>query len=300
MTPLPSALEALLQAPSHDLGGFSVARALPQAKCRAVGPVVFLDHMGPAEIAPGVGFDVRPHPHIGLATVTYLFEGEIFHRDSLGVTQPIRPGAVNLMIAGRGITHSERAGDEFRAKGGRVHGVQLWVALELSREECEPSFVHFAEASMPTIEREGARIRVLLGEAYGARSPAQVSSRTLLVDVQLAPGATLVLPDSVQDVAFFVVDGAVTVDEIVCARRALGVRAKGESLTVKAGAQGAHLVLVGGDYVDGQYDRHPRFMEWNFVASTRERIDEAKRRWVNREFPLVPGDENERIPLPGE
>ncbi len=277
-----------------------MARALPQAKCRAVGPVVFLDHMGPAVIAPGVGFDVRPHPHIGLATVTYLFEGEIVHRDSLGFTQAIRPGAVNLMIAGHGITHSERAGDELRANGGRVHGVQLWVALELDHEECEPSFVHCTAASIETIERDGARIRVLLGEAYGLRSAAQVSSRALLVDVELAPDARLALPDSVQDVAFFVVDGAVSVDEIVCATRALGVRAKGASLAVKAGPAGAHLVLVGGDYLDGQHDRHPRFMEWNFVASTRERIEEAKKRWVNRGFPLVPGDEHERIPLPGE
>lgn len=296
------ALEALFHGRVHDLGGgFTVARALPQTGCRAVGPVVFLDHMGPAEIPPGRGFDVRPHPHIGLATVTYLFEGEIVHRDSLGVHQAIRPGAVNLMVAGRGITHSERAGDEFRRDGGRVHGVQLWVALQRADEQCEPSFVHHPSDTLPSARVDGASVRVLLGEAFGLRSPAQVSARTLLAEVRVEPGASFALPDSVQDVAFLVIEGAVSLDAVVIEPRSLGVRAQGQrGVTLRAGGEGALVVLVGGDYLDGAYDRTPRLIEWNFVASSRALLDEARARWIARGFPTVPGDEHERIPFPGE
>jgi redox-sensitive bicupin YhaK (pirin superfamily) len=256
--------------------------------------------MGPSTLPPNTGFDVRPHPHIGLATVTYLFDGEIVHRDSLGVRQSIEPGAVNLMIAGAGITHSERASDALRTLGGKIHGVQLWVALEREHEACEPSFAHYPARAMPSLDRGDTRIRVLLGEAYGARSPAQVSSRALLVDARLKRGARLTLPENVQDVAFFVVDGEVYVDDRSFEREALGVRAIGARLEFIARTGDAHVVIVGGDYLDGRYERSPRLMEWNFVASTRERIDDAKRRWVAREFPRVPGDEHERIPLPGE
>lgn len=296
------ALEALFHGRVHDLGGgFTVARLLPQMGCRAVGPVVFLDHMGPADIAPGRGFDVRPHPHIGLATVTYLFEGEIVHRDSLGVHRPIRPGAVNLMVAGHGITHSERAGDEFRRDGGRVHGVQLWVALQKEHEQCEPSFAHHPAETLPSAQLEGAAVRVLLGEAFGLRSPAQVSAQTLLAEARLEPGARLPLPDSVQDVAFLVIEGSVALDEVVIEPRSLGVRAQGQrAVTLLAGSEGALVVLVGGDYLDGAYDRGPRLIEWNFVASSRALLDAARARWIAREFPTVPGDEVERIPYPGE
>lgn len=297
-------LELLLKARTHDLGdGFIVGRALPQTGCRAVGPTVFLDHMGPNDVPPGKGFDVRPHPHIGLATVTYLFEGEIMHRDSLGFVQPIRPGAVNVMVAGRGIVHSERATEETRRDGARLHGIQLWIALPKEDEEMEPSFVHHPASGFPTLElgaEGGPRVsaRVLLGEAWGASSPAVITSRPLFAVADLEAGATLEVP-GVEDVCVYVVSGAITVGDTAVGPRELAVRAEGRATSVHA-QEDSRIVFVGGPHLDGVRSRNPRHLEWNFVSSSRERLDEAKRRWVRREFPTVPGDDQERIPLPGE
>lgn len=298
-------LELLLHARRHDLGdGMVVGRALPQAACRAVGPVVFLDHMGPSELAPGKGFDVRPHPHIGLATFTYLFEGEIVHRDSLGFVQPIRPGAVNVMIAGRGIVHSERASDDTRRDGGRLHGIQLWIALPKVDEACAPSFVHHPDDRFETRTIGGARVRVLLGEAFGARSPVEVSSRPFFAVAELERGARLEAPVDVEDLAVYVVEGAIDASGARLAALDLAVRTPGRALSIEA-IEPSRIVLVGGAHLDGvspsaRGDRSPRLLEWNFVSSTREGLEDAKRRWVRREFPTIPGDDRERIPLPGE
>ncbi|MFN7698562.1 MAG: pirin family protein [Deltaproteobacteria bacterium] len=298
-------LELLLSARRHDLGhGMVVGRALPQAACRAVGPVVFLDHMGPSELRPGEGFDVRPHPHTGLATFTYLFEGEIVHRDSLGFVQTIRPGAVNVMIAGHGIVHSERATEDTRRDGGRLHGIQLWIALPKVDEACAPSFVHHPADRFETLVNVGARVRVLLGEAFGARSPVELSSRPFFAVCELERGARLETPLHVDDLAVYVVEGEIDASGARLATLDLGVRAPGRSLLLAA-LEPSRLVLVGGAHLDGvspsaRGDRSPRQLEWNFVSSTREGLEDAKRRWVRREFPTIPGDDRERIPLPGE
>lgn len=300
-----AALELTLHARRHDLGdGMVVARALPQAACRAVGPVVFLDHMGPSDLAAGKGFDVRPHPHVGLATFTYLFEGEIVHRDSLGYVQTIRPGAVNVMIAGGGIVHSERASDETRRDGGRLHGIQLWIALPRVDEACAPSFVHHPEERFETRELGGAAVRVLLGEAYGVRSPVEVSSRPFFAACELEPGARLEAPSDIDDLAVYVVEGAISAGSEPLGPLELAVRASGRPLVIEA-RERSRVVLVGGAHLDGvspseRGDRSPRLLEWNFVSSTREGLEDAKRRWVRRAFPTIPGDDRERIPLPGE
>jgi len=298
-------LELLFTAKTHDLGdGLVVGRALPQAGCRAVGPVVFLDHMGPSDIAAGKGFDVRPHPHIGLATVTYLFEGEIVHRDSLGFVQPIRPGAVNVMVAGKGIVHSERASDQTRREGGHLHGIQLWIALPTHDEECDPSFVHHASATLPSTEittPEGAvaRVRVLLGEAWGVRSPAVVSSRPFFAIAELNRGARLEVPRAIDDVAIYLASGGITIDDVAITPRQLAVRAEDRAMSFVA-TEPSRVVLVGGPHLEGVRSRNPRHLEWNFVSSSKERLEDAKRRWVARAFPTIPGDDQERIPLPGE
>ncbi len=301
-------VELVLRARTHDLGGgMVVGRALPQMGCRAVGPVVFLDHMGPSELPPGVGFDVRPHPHIGLATVTYLFDGEIMHRDSLGFVQAIRPGAVNVMVAGRGITHSERASDEGRRDGVHLHGIQLWIALPEKDEACEPSFVHHPEPSFPTVAGEGVWLRVLLGELLAGRSPAVISSLPLFVVAEFDEGGTLALPSTIDDVAVYVVSGSLAIGSgapLTLDRGMLAVRAAERELPIRA-LERSRVVIVGGAHLDGRSpaargDRSPRHLEWNFVSSSKERLEEAKRRWRHHEFPAIPGDDQERIPLPGD
>lgn len=278
-----------------DLGdGFLVHRALPSAKRRAVGPFVFLDQFGPVQLPPGKGLDVRPHPHIGLATVSYLYEGVILHRDSLGSVVPIHPGEVNWMTSGRGIVHSERSPAELRADGPRLYGLQFWVALPREKEQCEPAFAHHDAESIPRAERPGARLSVVLGEAFGKVSPVAVTSPMFLVDVRLDPGATLDLEVAHPERAAYVLAGEVRGGESAefVPREHLVVFDKGEPARLTAGDQPAHVVLLGGPPLDA-----PRFLWWNFVSSDRDLILEAQAAWSEQRFPKVPG-EDEFIPLP--
>jgi len=271
----------------RDLGGFSVRRVLPAAERSAVGPFVFFDEMGPTRFASGAGIDVRPHPHIGLSTVTYLFEGEIVHRDSLGVVQAIRPGEVNLMTAGRGVVHSERTDAAQRASGPRVHGIQSWMALPDGREEIEPAFEHHPAASLPAAEIEGARVRLILGEAFGLRSEVTAHARTLYAEVKLPAGSALELPRE-HELAAYLVEGAAAVDDCALAAHTLAVVAGAARLRASSASR---VMLLGGEPVG------PRHLWWNFVSSSRERIERAKRDWRGGAFASVPG-ETEFIPLP--
>ncbi len=285
-------IAALIDGKPRDIGGFSVRRLLPSAACRRVGPFVFFDHMGPATLDAGQGLDVRPHPHIGLATVTYLFEGEILHRDSLGSHQVIRPGAVNWMTAGRGIAHSERSGDEERQRRSQLDGLQLWVALPTAYEETEPEFHHHAADTLPVVHQAGTRLRVLAGEAYGAKAPVHVLSPLFYVEAFLPVGGTLALPDDYPERAVYVIEG-----EIECGpeRAALGrmlVFERGRRINISA-ADGARVMLLGGEPLDGE-----RHIWWNFVSSSKERIAQARRDWQTGRFPAVPGDEREFIRAP--
>jgi len=280
----------VIGARTRDLGDIAVGRVLPAAEQRLVGPFIFFDHMGPVAFPAGRGVDVRPHPHIGLATVTYLFEGELVHRDSLGSAQTIRPGAVNWMTAGRGIVHSERTPAEQR--GGKLHGLQLWCAIPAADEEIEPGFVHYPAESLPARVQGGATIRVLAGEAYGLRSPVATRSRLFYVDVDAPAATTLDAPDDHPERAVYVVAGAVTCAGERFERGRMLVLAAGRPVRLDAEA-GTRLVLLGGEPLDG-----PRHIYWNFVSSSKDRIEQAKRDWREDRFPKVPGDELERIPLP--
>jgi len=281
----------LLKPHVRDIGGLQVRRLLPAATQRMVGPFIFFDHMGPAGFAPGDGMDVRPHPHIGLATVTYLFEGAIMHRDSLGMVQPIRPGDVNWMVAGSGIVHSERTPDEERARGMRIHGLQTWVALPKAHEDIAPAFSHHPKATLPTVVLPGVEMRVVAGNAYGETAPTPVLSPTLYVAIEAAPGACFPIPPEHEERALYVLDGDVTVDGTPVAALHMLVLEPGREIEVRA-TTSATLMLLGGAKMDGE-----RHIWWNFVASTRERIEEAKVRWRDGKFPPVPG-ETEFIPLP--
>ncbi len=277
----------------HDLGdGFIVRRALPHARARTVGPFVFFDHMGPAQFPPGQGIDVRPHPHIGLATVTWLFDGCIRHRDSLGNDQDIRPGEINWMTAGRGIVHSERSPEASREAGGWLHGIQTWVALPQADAETEPAFAHYGVDQFPELQGPGVRMRLMAGEAWGAVSPVRVFAPTLFAEIRMQAGAGLDLPQAHAEQGVYVVEGEVMMGEERLVRSEMGVhrgaapprlRAEGDCL----------LILVGGAPLDG-----PRTVWWNFVAHDRERIEQAKRDWKQGRFGTVPGDEEEFIPLP--
>jgi len=284
-------IERVIEPRPRDLGGFEVRRVLPAGGRQMVGPFIFFDHMGPAEFAPGTGIDVRPHPHICLATVTYLFEGEIVHRDSLGFVQPIRPGDVNWMTAGRGIVHSERTDAEQRMQGARIHGIQSWVALPKSAEESEPAFFHHPAATLPTIERVGVRMRVIAGTAFGQRSPVAVFSETLYVDVALGKGSQLEVPDEHRERAIYVAEGRIEFDGAEFEGGRMIVLNEGATEAIRALAN-SRLLLVGGAPLDG-----PRYIWWNFVASSRERIDRARDDWAAQRFEMVPG-ETEFIPLP--
>ncbi len=281
----------IIEGRSRDLGGFSVRRVLPIAHRKTVGPFIFFDHMGPVTLAPGEGMDVRPHPHIGLATVTYLFEGRIMHRDSLGSVQAIEPGAVNWMTAGRGIVHSERSTAEDRARGVRMHGIQSWVALPLADEDREPAFTHHPAETLPVVHRSGAVLRIIAGTAYGARAPAAVRTQALYVDAQLESGASLALPDDHEERAIYPVDHAVMLEGQRYEPGRLLVLAPGTPARFDA-PDGGRVMLLGGARLDGE-----RHIWWNFVASTQERIERAKAEWRERRFPAVPG-ETEFIPLP--
>ncbi|MBC4016636.1 pirin family protein [Siccirubricoccus deserti] len=289
----PHGVELVLLPRAHDVGGFEVRRALPAKERQMVGPFIFFDQMGPGEFLAGKGLDVRPHPHIGLSTVTYLFDGSILHRDSLGSRQPILPGAVNWMTAGRGIAHSERTDPALRQATNRLFGIQAWVALPKSAEETAPGFVHHAAETLPAVEDGGVRMRLIAGEGWGLVSPVQVSSPLFYADAALAPGAALPLPDGHEERAAYVLDGTVTVaGDSFEAGRMLVFRA-GDKLALRAGPAGARLLLLGGAAMDG-----PRYLFWNFVASSRERIEQAKADWQGGRFAKVPGDEAEFIPLP--
>lgn len=277
---------------SHDLGGFKVHRTLPHRERTTIGPFIFFDQMGPAQLPPGEGIDVRPHPHINLATVTYLFAGAIDHRDSLGTVQRIAPGAVNLMTAGRGIVHSERSPADERASGPALDGIQTWLALPADKEELDPAFEHVPADALPLLDADGVKVRLIMGEAFGIVSPVTQHSPTLYAAIELAPGAALPLDHEADERALYLLDGEASVDGIALQPRHLVVLAPGHRPTLRS-APGARLMLCGGSALDG-----PRHVWWNFVSSRRERINEAKRAWKAGEFVLPPGDDAEFIPLP--
>ncbi len=292
------AIEAVIVPRARDLGGFEVRRALPSQARQMVGPFIFFDQMGPAEFLTGQGIDVRPHPHIGLSTVTYLFQGRLHHRDSLGTDQWIEPGAVNLMTAGIGITHSERTDGPARQAPQRMFGVQTWLALPLAHEDDPAAFTHVAAGSLPVLEGEGKEVRVILGRAWGAEAPVETPSETFYADALLAAGAVLPLPDDQEDRGIYVLSGEVSVaGQSFEAGRMLVFR-PGDRLGVRAGPQGARLLVLGGATLEG-----PRHIWWNFVASSKERIEAAKEAWragdwMHGRFRLPPGDDGEFIPAP--
>lgn len=283
----------ILAPKSKDLGGFEVRRLLPQIERRAVGPFVFFDHMGPAAFTPGSGMDVRPHPHIGLATVTYLFEGAIEHRDSLGSEQLIEPGAINWMTTGRGIVHSERTPSTLRARGSRLEGIQLWVALPENLEETAPSFVHHPASDLPEFELGGVRCKLLLGRAFDLASPVRVHSDMYYLEAFLPKGTSLTLPADGRENGAYCVKGEVRANGRTLPPLSM---ATGEPLRLEA-MTNTHVMCLGGANLG------PREMFWNFVSSSKERIEEVKREWARGpqtggRFPPVPGDEREFIPLP--
>jgi redox-sensitive bicupin YhaK (pirin superfamily) len=293
----PVGLETVVIPRTTDLGdGFAVRRALPSAQRRMVGPFVFLDQMGPAQLAAGKGLDVRPHPHIGLATVTYLFAGEIVHRDSLGSVQPIRPGELNWMTAGRGIVHSERTPPELRPLGSRVWGLQAWVGLPRAHEETGPAFAHHGADELPVLEERGVVARVVAGSLEGKRSPAVLHSDLFYADVSLQPGARFRLPREPVERAAYVVEGRIAATAGVASApfgaEQLLVFATGAEIVLEAVGGPARVMLLGGEPMDG-----PRFLWWNFVSSSRERIEQARADWKAGRFDAVPG-ETEFIPLP--
>ncbi len=278
---------------SHDLGdGFVVRRAVPTLQARSIGPFVFVDHMGPAVFAPGHGMDVRPHPHIGLATVTYLWEGAIHHRDTLGSDQVIRPGDVNWMTAGRGIAHSERTPPAERGRGGTAHGMQTWVALPKAHEETAPAFFHHAAAELPQQRRDGVFLRVIAGRGFGEESPVRVFADTWNVALDLAPDAELDIADAHAERAVYVLDGALQVDGADIPPQHLLLFDPGTRPRLRAKTP-VKAMLLGGEPLDG-----PRHLWWNFVSSSNERIEQAKADWQAGRFGTIPGDDAEFIPLP--
>lgn len=286
-----------LQLAGHEKdlgGGFTVRRLLPAPRQRSVGPFIFFDHFGPVTVQPSANYDVRPHPHIGLATVTYLFEGAMTHRDSLGTVQLIEPGAINWMTSGRGIVHSERRPDHLRGQPYVNHGLQLWTALPREHEEDEPLFAHTPASAIPQLQAGEAQVRVLVGEAFGARSPVAAFSQTLYLDVMLAAGGSLALPPLALELALFAVQGHLSVDGESVAERMMAVLEPGVASTIGAGQQPARLVVIGGEPLDG-----PRHMWWNFVSSRKERILQASADWEAQRMGQIPG-EHEFIPLPAK
>ena len=286
-----SSIKAVLKPHMRDIGNLAVRRVLPAMAARLVGPFIFFDHMGPATLAAGVGLDVRPHPHIGLATVTYLFEGAIMHRDSLGTEQKIVPGDVNWMTAGRGIVHSERTPPAERAAGTTIHGIQTWVALPLADEDTEPSFEHHPAAALPQIERNGVTLRVIAGTAFGHTAPARTFSGTLYVAAHFTPGSAFALEPEHDERGVYLVEGDLAIDGTPLEPGQMAVLVPGETVTL-ASTGGATVMLAGGEKLEGE-----RFIEWNFVASSREKIELAKTAWTDQQMGKVPG-ETEWIPLP--
>jgi hypothetical protein len=282
-------IQMTIEPKARDLGGFTVRRVLPAAERRMVGPFIFFDHMGPAEFPPGEGIQVRPHPHIGLATVTYLFTGEIVHRDNLGYVQPIRPGAVNLMTAGRGIVHSERAGDDLQTTS-YLHGIQSWMALPQQEEECEPGFVHYPAGDLPTFDLDGVQVTVIIGEAFGHRSPVAVRVPMLYLELRMPAGTQIEVPADYDERAAYVVDGDVRIAEKSFGGGIMAVAQPEGPLRLSAAAD-SHVMIVGGAHMG------KRHIWWNFVSSSKERIEQAKEDWVEDRFDKIPG-ETEFIPLP--
>jgi redox-sensitive bicupin YhaK (pirin superfamily) len=291
-------LETVIHPREKDLGGFFVRRLLPYATHRMVGPFIFFDHMGPADFSPGEGINVRPHPHINLATVTFLFEGKIRHRDSLGSDREIEPGAINWMTAGRGIVHSERTPDNVRARGGRMNGIQLWVALPDGKEEFEPTFHHHPKEDLPEFVEQSARLKLLLGSAFGRVSPVVVHSKMFYVEARLRAGTRFVLPADGQECAAYVAAGFARVDGEDIPQFSMAIGKRGEDLVVEA-VEESHVMFLGGDPVG------PRLIYWNFVSSSAQRLERAKSDWrlgpgATAAFPKVPGDDQEFIPLPND
>lgn len=284
------AIEFVLQPRQRDLGGFSVRRLLPTARRKMVGPWIFFDHLGPVDLPPGKGFDVRPHPHIGLATVTYLFEGEVLHRDSLGSLQRIHPGDINLMVAGRGIVHSERERPERTAQARRLHGLQLWFALPEADEEMEPLFLHYPSAVIPRLQVGGVSLRVMMSEAYGVVSPVRSWAGALYVEAQLEAGQKLLLPEAAER-ALYVAEGELSLRDVTLPEHSLAILDATLGVEIEA-VRATRIALVGGEPLGR------RFIDWNFVSSRRERIGQARQDWQAGRFPQVPGDENEFMPLP--
>jgi len=283
------AVELLIEPRPRDLGEFTVRRVLPSPRRRMVGPFIFFDHMGPAEFPPGKGIAVRPHPHIGIATITYLFDGEIMHRDSLGYEQPIRPGAVNLMTAGRGIVHSERAGDDLDELSS-LHGIQSWIALPLADEECEPAFRHFPADEVPELAVDGVTVRIIMGAAFGERSPVTTYSETLYLDCAMPGGTTLDVATETRERAIYVASGLVSIEGRVYGEGSMAVLSATHAVALAA-SENSRVMIIGGEPVG------TRHIWWNFVSSSRERMEKAKHDWRAGNFDKVPGDD-EFIPLP--
>lgn len=288
-TGIEGSLELVIEAKTKDLGGLTVRRVLPSIKRRMVGPFIFFDHMGPAEFPPGKGIQVRPHPHIGIATITYLFEGEIMHRDSLGVTQPIQSGAVNLMTAGKGIVHSERATSDLNSTS-HLHGIQSWIALPDGMEEIEPAFKHYPALDLPKVEKEGVNVCVILGDAYGQSSPVATHSSMIYLECQMQKGAEIDLPQTPKELAAYIVTGEIEIDGQNYSEGAMAVACPGRLVHIKA-LEESRIMVLGGDPI-GQ-----RHIWWNFVSSSKEKIETAKSDWKERRFDEVPGD-TDFIPLP--
>ncbi|WP_105383488.1 pirin family protein [Neorhizobium alkalisoli] len=291
-------IETLIIPRSRDLGDFEVHRALPAPKRQMVGPFIFFDQAGPAEFLTGQGVDVRPHPHTGLGTVTYLFRGDFHHRDSTGADQIIRPGELNWMVAGRGVTHSERTSATARSGPNSLFGIQTWLALPDAQEDMAPLFEHYGKGSLPMIEDSGVSVRLILGNAYGKNAPARMLSETFYADVTLEAGCRLPMPDDHEDRGIYIVDGSISIAGQEYEETRMMVFRPGDKITVAAGDRGARLMILGGATFSG-----PRYIWWNFVASSKERIEEAKAEWRagnwgKGRFDLPVGDRNEYIPLP--
>ena len=281
-----------LQPSTHDLGGFKVHRTLPNKERTMVGPFLFFDQMGPAQLQPGTGIDVRPHPHINLATVTYLFDGAIGHRDSLGSDLVIEPGAVNLMTAGHGIVHSERSPDAARPQGPMLSGIQTWLALPEALEEINPAFEHVPASALPEIQGQGATARIIMGELWGQRAPTTTYAGTIYADIALEPGGSIPIDASAEERAVYCALGEASLEGMTLEPQRLYILKPGIAATLRS-ESGGRVMLCGGDAFTT-----PRHVWWNFVSSRRDRIEEAKRAWKAREFPTVPGDAAERIEIP--
>lgn len=287
------AIENLIIPRSSDIGGFEVRRALPTRQRRLVGPFIFFDRMGPAVLRADEALDVKPHPHIGLSTVTYLFDGEIKHRDSLGTELVIRPGDINLMTAGRGIVHSERTPENLRGHPLAMSGLQTWLALPDEKEEIEPTFDHTAKSAMPLIDMPGISGQVVIGNLDGLASPVKTFTDTLYVDLRLEAGRRFPFSARSEERAIYILSGSLKVAGDRFAQDQLLVFRPGDDITLEGGPEGCHVMLFGGAALNSR-----RYIWWNFVSSSKERIEQAKEEWRTGRFDIVPGDEEEFVPLP--